>query len=256
MASEERFTLESESVGALPIVNWFLSRMGVSERLERFVPHDDARLRLAPATVIGVVLRNIIVRHRPVYAIGEWAQPFNPGLLGLAPGEATALNDDRVGRTLDRLFDADRATLITETVLAVVAEFNVELAQLHNDSTTITLTGSDYGGQEARRQGDGQACVRTQQGFSPRPQAIALRPHGVGRRGGAHCLPTPGRQHRRRRHPHPNLGRAAGLGRQPGLSVCSGLQALFERGHGPYRLPPGALRDHHPPRSQRGHMVP
>jgi len=151
MAAEERFTLESESVGALPVVNWFLARMGVLERLDRFVPHDDARLRLAPAAVIGVVLRNIVVDHRPVYALGEWAAPIDAGLLGLLPGEAAALNDDRVGRMLDRLFDADRATLVTETVLSVVREFQVELEQLHNDSTTVTLTGTDYpGGGEER----------------------------------------------------------------------------------------------------------
>jgi len=47
--------------------------------------------------VIGVVLRNIIVDHRPVYAIGEWAEPFNAGLLGLLAGDA-ALNDDRVDK--------------------------------------------------------------------------------------------------------------------------------------------------------------
>jgi transposase len=158
MAAEERFTLESESVGALPIVNWFLSRMGIDGCLERFVPHNDGRLRLAPAAVVGVVLRNIIVGRRPVYAIGEWAKPFNAGLLGLLPGEAAAFNDDRVGRMLDRLFDADRATMITETVLFVVREFEVALDQLHNDSTTVTLTGADYpGGGEAR---GGKAVVK------------------------------------------------------------------------------------------------
>lgn len=164
MPAEERFTLVSETVGALPIVNWFLSRMGVGERMDRFVPQDDARLRLAPAAVIGVVLRNIIVRHRPVYAIGEWAEPFNAGVLGLAPGDAAALNDDRVGRMLDRLFDADRASFITETVLGVVREFEVQIAQLHNDSTTITLTGSDYpGGGEER---GGQAVAKPAHGHN------------------------------------------------------------------------------------------
>jgi len=100
MAAEERFTLESESGGALPVVNWFLARMGVFGRLDRFVPHDDARLRLAPAAVIGVALRNIVVDHRPVYALGEWAAPIDAGLLGLLPGEAAALNDAGRGPTL------------------------------------------------------------------------------------------------------------------------------------------------------------
>jgi len=142
MAKNERFTLRSETIGPLPVVNFFLERMGLAEHLQAYLPADDARLRVAPAAVIGVVVRNIVVSHRPVYAIGEWAAPHDPAMLGLEPGDAAALNDDRLGRMLDRLFDADRASLITETVLQVIRDFDVEVAQLHNDSTTVTVTGS------------------------------------------------------------------------------------------------------------------
>ncbi len=142
MGSPERFTLRTETVGCLPIVNHFMVRMGVGERLGTYLSKGDARLRLAPATVIGVVVRNIVVAHRPVYALGEWAAPYDPALLGLGPSDVAALNDDRVGRMLDRLFDADRASLITETVLGVIRGFGVEVSQLHNDSTTITVTGN------------------------------------------------------------------------------------------------------------------
>jgi len=60
----------------------------------------DARLRLAPAAVIAVVVRDIVVGHRPVYALGEWAARYDdPTVLGLGPGDADLLNYDRVGRT-------------------------------------------------------------------------------------------------------------------------------------------------------------
>jgi len=142
MSTPEPFTLGSQHLGCLPIVNWFLARMGLAENLGTYLPHDDARLRLAPAAVIGVVVRNIVAGHRPVYALGEWAARYDPAVLGLAPGDAAALNDDRVGRMLDRLFDADRASLITTTVLGVIRDFGVKTAQLHNDSTTVTVTGN------------------------------------------------------------------------------------------------------------------
>lgn len=151
MPGPGEFELASETVGSLPVINHFLERMRLSELLEAHLPHDDARLRLAPATVIGVVVRNLIVSHQPVYALGEWAAPYEPGMLGLGPGEAAALNDDRVGRTLDRLFDADRASLITKVVLAAVREFAVECSQLHNDSTTVTFSGSYQGATGAVR---------------------------------------------------------------------------------------------------------
>ncbi len=105
---------------------------------------NDRRLRLAPGAVCGVVVRNLVVRHRPLYAIAEWAAAYDPALVGLGPGDAATLNDDRVGRSLDRLFDADRASLLTETVLAAVEAFGIDCSELHNDSTTVTVTGDAY----------------------------------------------------------------------------------------------------------------
>ena len=98
--------------------------------------------RISPARALGVLLRNITLNDRqPIYIHQEWAARADPQLLGLAEGEAAHLNDDRVGRALDRLFDADRAALMTELVLAAIHEFHIDLEQLHNDSTTVTLSG-------------------------------------------------------------------------------------------------------------------
>jgi transposase len=174
MGPADGLELESETLGALPIVNAYLDRMGIGQVLDRFLPHHDARLRLAPAAVIGVVLRNIIVGHRPVYALGEWAEPFDPAVLGLDVGDTAVLNDDRVGRTLDRLFDADRATMITEAVLGVVRRFDISTSQIHNDSTTVTLTGSAYPGGGGQR--GGKAVAKPTFGHSKdhRPDLVQL----------------------------------------------------------------------------------
>jgi Domain of unknown function (DUF4277) len=135
------FELRSERIGALPIVNWFLARIGLDDSLSTHVPAEDRRLRLAPAQALGVVVRNLVVDHEPVYALGEWSSPFDPVLLGLQPGEVGLLNDDRVGRCLDRLFDADRASLLTEVVLRAVRSFGIDCSELHNDSTSVTFAG-------------------------------------------------------------------------------------------------------------------
>lgn len=80
------FELVSERVGCLPVVSHFIDRIDLDGRLERFVATRDRRVRLAYGRVVGVLVRNIVVRHRPLYAIGEWAERYVPGLLGLAPG--------------------------------------------------------------------------------------------------------------------------------------------------------------------------
>jgi hypothetical protein len=88
-----------------------------------------------------VLLRSIIVEREPIYRQQESANGFAAGLFGVDAAQATRLSDDRIGRALDRLFDADRAALLTEVVLAVAQRFGVRLQQLHNDSTSISLCG-------------------------------------------------------------------------------------------------------------------
>jgi len=138
----DTFALDTDELGALPIINAFCDRLGLDRLLERFVPHDDVRLKLSPATALGVVVRNLLISRRPIYALGEWAEMFDPALLGLSGDDVALLNDDRVGRSLSRLFDADRASLLTRVVLDAITHFDIDVSQLHNDSTTVTFAGS------------------------------------------------------------------------------------------------------------------
>ncbi|HEX7266023.1 MAG TPA: IS1634 family transposase, partial [Streptosporangiaceae bacterium] len=141
-ANSGPFELSSQRLGALPLVNHFLARAGLPGLLERYLPATDARVRLAPATAVRLVVTNLLLGRRPLYGLGEWAARFAPGQLGLVAGEVDAVNDDRVGRALERLFDTDRASLLTELMLAVIAEFGIDTAELHNDSTSISVHGA------------------------------------------------------------------------------------------------------------------
>lgn len=136
-----RRRVESRIWGALPLVNRFIGRVGLDEILGRYVPFQDPRQKLPPARSIGILVRNLVVSRRPLYALGEWAGPREPALLGLTPAQMDLLNDDRVGRALDRLFLADRASMVTDVVVRAVREFGLKLRELHNDSTTITFEG-------------------------------------------------------------------------------------------------------------------
>jgi transposase len=71
----------------------------------------------------------------------------------LAPHQLPRLNDDRVGRALDCLFEADRASLLTAVVVQAVHTFQVDLEQLHNDSTTVTFAGQYATARGAPRRG-------------------------------------------------------------------------------------------------------
>jgi hypothetical protein len=111
--------LDSRFVGGLPLVNVLLDRLKVDRLLAKALPSSG---RVSPARALGVLLRNIVLNDRqPIYTHAEWADRAEPSLIGLTEGQVACLNDDRVGRALDRLFDADRAALLTELVLRNVS---------------------------------------------------------------------------------------------------------------------------------------
>ena len=136
-------TLNSYTIGATPILDRLFDRLRLGSILRDHLPREDRRSRIPTAAGLLLLLKNLLVSREPLYGLGEWAARHVPELLGLTPAQLPSLNDDRVGRCLDRLFDADIPSFTLAVVVHAVREFKVELDELHNDSTTITLHG-DY----------------------------------------------------------------------------------------------------------------
>ncbi|HEY0801832.1 MAG TPA: IS1634 family transposase [Steroidobacteraceae bacterium] len=136
-----RPTLQTDRLGPLPVINHFIERIGLEGALDRHVP-SDARCAVPHARALGVLLRSIIVEREPIYRQQETVHAFAGGMFGLAAEEMRHLSDDRLGRALDRLFDADRTALLTEVVVAVGQRFALKFDELHNDSTSISVCGN------------------------------------------------------------------------------------------------------------------
>jgi transposase len=116
--------------------------MKLEEFLLDYLPPEDGRTKLRSHRALMVLIRNTLMARAPIYGVGEWACGYAPDLLGLSEPEMELLNDDRVGRALDKLYKADHASLALSVAAHVIKRFNVRLDQLHNDSTTISFFGA------------------------------------------------------------------------------------------------------------------
>ncbi len=134
-------TLNSWRLGLLPVINRLLERLQLEPLLRAYLPPEDGRLRISPARGLLVLLKNLLLCREPLYGVGQWAAQYNPDLLGLSTRQIGSLNDDRMGRCLDRLFQSDCSSLALAVAAHAVTEFNVDLDELHNDSTTVTFFG-------------------------------------------------------------------------------------------------------------------
>ena len=144
-------TLRSYDVGAVPIINHILERMRLSDILRDCLPADDSRTQLPTHRGLLVLVRNILIAREPIYGVGQWASSYAPDLLDLWHHEVESLNDDRIGRCLDRLFEALDADLIMTVVRRVIEEFQINLDELHNDSTTVSFYGDYWAAEQEGR---------------------------------------------------------------------------------------------------------
>lgn len=140
-------SLESLEVGATPVVRHFLQRLQLHALFGRHLPALPGRPSALPSAVtLGVLLTNLLLARQPLYAIAAWVARRVPEHLGLQPDQLALLNDDRIGRALDHLARADRASLLTALVLHAVRAFGIDMEEFHQDTTTVTFCG-DYAGQ-------------------------------------------------------------------------------------------------------------
>jgi transposase len=143
----QQTSLESLEVGAAPLVRHFLQRLQLPELFQRHLPPLPGRPPALPSSVaLTILLTNLLLARQPLYAIPAWVARRVPEHLGLHPDQLLLLNDDRIGRALDHLQRADRASLLTALVMQAVRAFAIELQELHQDTTTVTFSG-DYANQ-------------------------------------------------------------------------------------------------------------
>jgi transposase len=128
---KEKYRLQDLRIGALPILNRFIARMGLEEELTLAVRNSGY------ADALLALVKNILIDRNALYAIREWVALFDTGLV--CQGN---INDDKLARALDRLFAADRATLQTRIVLAAIKGFDLEMSQIHADTTSVTVSGA------------------------------------------------------------------------------------------------------------------
>jgi transposase len=132
--------VDARNIGALPLVNLVIERLKLKETIAAYVPRDK-REKIEPAVTLLILLRNTLIARKPLYRLPEWVKSFDPCLLWLPPAAEEHLNDDRFGRSLDRLFRSDFQSLITKVMVSAVEEYDLDLSQIHNDSTAQRFIG-------------------------------------------------------------------------------------------------------------------
>jgi transposase len=126
----------TEIVGALPVISNYLERLDLANIIDELVPWEG---EVPLGTLVEILVTNRLLNPKALFRIAAWAH--KTGLDTYYNLEAGQLNDDRLGRALERL--ATHAEQIQAgLVLQAVKKFKLDVSQIHYDITSIELFGA------------------------------------------------------------------------------------------------------------------
>jgi transposase len=144
-----QLSMESLEVGPIPVIRHFFDRLRLDELLAQHVPEKKLgrAAKISHGRALSLMVVNVLTSREPLYGVPGWLDKHVPEHFGFGESQPSKLmNDDRIGRALDRLYEVDPASLMTAVVVKAVKEFEIDMSQVHNDSTTVTFSGA-YEGQ-------------------------------------------------------------------------------------------------------------
>jgi transposase len=175
---------DTQVVGALPVVIEFLQRLKLADIINKAVPWEG---NVPLGTLVEILVLNRLLDPTALFRIDVWAQKSGvANYYSLAPGQ---LNDDLLGRALERL-TAYRDAIQAALVLRAISGFDLQVAQIHYDLTSVEFFGAYQQAEQALEQVSEQAPEQTPE-QTPEQAAAKANPTP---------LPTYGRSKSGRKH--------------------------------------------------------
>ncbi len=127
---------DTQIVGSLPVITEYLDRLGLADAVNGSVPWDG---EVPLGTLVEVMICNRLLNPKALFRVDAWAQTAAvTDYCELQPGQ---LNDDRLGRALERLAaHADKVQ--AALVLTAIKRFKLDVTQIHYDITDVELFGA------------------------------------------------------------------------------------------------------------------
>ena len=137
---QDRESMRACDVRHLPIVSAYARTMGVVEEVDRLC---DKERGISPGRIVLALMLDALSGRSPLFRLSQAFAKMDTELL---LGEAISpdkLNDDAVGRVLDRLYEVGTSKVLSAVAVRVVKLFELDTTHVHHDTTSRTVYG-DY----------------------------------------------------------------------------------------------------------------
>jgi transposase len=156
---------ETRTVGPLVLTTPFLRNLGLAEIVNRLCPVEE-QADMGHGVVAEMVVQCRLTEPRAMYDMVDWADRYDVTALYEELEEVGQLNDDRVGRMLDAIYDK-RAVIWGELIGRASRQYELEMSRLHADTAPIKFAGL-FGQQPEADEG----VARLEPGYNPQGEWV------------------------------------------------------------------------------------
>lgn len=133
-----RAEVESFTLAHLPIVKEYAYRMGLIEIVDRVLVSG---MHVSPGKILLGLVMNILCGRSPLYRVEEFFRTRDVTLLLGEGMTAEMLNDDIIGRVLDRVYAYGTWKIFSEICVQAFQDFSVDCSVVHQDTTSVSVWG-------------------------------------------------------------------------------------------------------------------
>ena len=128
----------SFTLAHLPIVKAYAQRMGFVEIIDRALPGG---MHASPGKVVLGLVMNVLCGRSPLYRVEEFFRTRDVALLLGEDMTAGMLNDDTIGRVLDRIYEYGTWEIFSSVCIQAFLNFGVDCSVVHQDTTSVSVWG-------------------------------------------------------------------------------------------------------------------
>jgi transposase len=126
------------SLAHLPIVKEYARRMGLVELVDRALVSG---MQASPGKVLLGLVMNVLCGRSPLYRVAEFFRMRDVSLLLGEEMSVAMLNDDAIGRVLDRIYEYGTWKIFSEVCVQAFRNFGVDCSVVHQDTTSVSVWG-------------------------------------------------------------------------------------------------------------------
>jgi transposase len=130
--------VESFTLAHLPIVKEYASRLGLVELVDRVLASG---MHVSAGKVLLGLVMNLLSGRSPLYRVEEFFRARDVRLLLGEDITADRLNDDVIGRVLDRIYAYGTWKIFSEVCVQAFRTFRVDASVVHHDTTSVSVWG-------------------------------------------------------------------------------------------------------------------